>query len=972
MVWRDDTHRAERIENIPFLPVFDRLAPPPSTADLAAAIEAWSKPGEIVVDVAGRGGWVARAAIAEQRRVADLESMSLTRLLADVVLRPPDVRQLEAAAHTIGAAAMADSSVKRAIDSLFASTCPGCGRTVALESLVWETTAGATRATRREYRCATCNEQIGGRDLRHADPEQGDLVLSIAVEPRGAVWATLRKRFPVPPPDHPLPDQLLALHTPRQLVGLQAILERIDGESGPTPITSALRIAFLQTVLVASRLNSSPGRMAAVHISRGSVKAPAGRRWREWNPWSAFEEAVKQVRGFVQNLDSGSTRSSAARVGSDMLALEEGTSNVTVGELSQSSLRRLALHGERVSRSGSPSRIRLLLCQAPLPWTPDRLAAAYHGTAWVLGAGAASALPYEALFGPSLRGSKGVEKAGDALTGASTPADQPGGAATMSAQTASDGSVDREPGRIGPNPETDQLARALARSLAVAAPALAQSGRAVVLLDGSEPEALAAAALGGAAAGYRLVEARLHRGDDASPSVAVFVPPTGVMAPGPRTRANRPLPPLTGGAGDPGTIPGLGVFSAPQKLDEGPFRESAASQVVTETAVELLKARGEPGSFDHLFGDLLVGLDRSGQLARLARHYRPRRPEGQWDAWLNEVAPLAPPEGRFARPSAEPGAAEPRAAATGPAASAPTGAAADPVEQLVGVIRAELTRATNRRIKEIEPGHYWLASDEDRTGTAPPLADRVEWAVFGLLSSARSLPEATVFDRTAGIFPGNEAPDGALLSACLESYSAPESTPQAVICSDRLEARSAGHDSMIATLAELGHALGMRVWIGKRQQTRRINGQPLGTWLDQEEREIHLPLITWAPEGELDRVDCAWYVRHKATFLFEVEWTAMLGEPVLVHHARYAADEKVVRFLVIPPERTELVRFKLGRSALLRKAFADGNWHILKWNHLLSFAARTDPEPSLADLEPYLGLDPAAETMGEQLPLFGG
>jgi hypothetical protein len=469
-------------------------------------------------------------------------------------------------------------------------------------------------------------------------------------------------------------------------------------------------------------------------------------------------------------------------------------------------------------------------------------------------------------------------------------------------------------------------------------------------------------ALGGAAAGYRLVEARIHRGDDTSPSVAVFVPPTGVMAPAARTRANRPLPPVSGGAGDPGTIPGAGVFDPPQRLDEGPFRELAASQVVTETTVELLKARGEPGSFDHLFGDLLVGLDRSGQLARLARHYRPRRPEGRWDAWLNEVVPVGVTED--ARPTL--------AAETGAAETALTTAATDPVEQLVGVIRTELSRTTNRRVKEIEPGQYWLAAAEDRTGTAPPLADRVEWAVFGLLSSARSLPEATVFERTARLFPGNEAPDGALLGACLQSYSAPESTPQTVICSDRLEARSAGHDSMIATLAELGHALGMRVWIGKRQQTRRLGGQPLGSWIDQEEREIHLPLITWAPEGELDRVDCAWYVRHKATFLFEVEWTAMLGEPVLVHHARYAADEKVVRFLVIPPERTELVRFKLDRSALLRKAFAEGNWHILKWNHLLSFAARTEPAPSLADLEPYLGLDPAAETVGEQLPLFEG
>jgi hypothetical protein len=44
----------------------------------------------------------------------------------------------------------------------------------------------------------------------------------------------------------------------------------------------------------------------------------------------------------------------------------------------------------------------------------------------------------------------------------------------------------------------------------------------------------------------------------------------------------------------------------------------------------------------------------------------------------------------------------------------------------------------------------------------------------------------------------------------------------------------------------------------------------------------------------------------------------------------------------------------------------------LKWNHLLTYAARGGAEPSLADLEPFLGLDPVAETVGEQLPLFGG
>ncbi len=187
---------------------------------------------------------------------------------------------------------------------------------------------------------------------------------------------------------------------------------------------------------------------------------------------------------------------------------------------------------------------------------------------------------------------------------------------------------------------------------------------------------------------------------------------------------------------------------------------------------------------------------------------------------------------------------------------------------------------------------------------------------------------------------------------------------------EQLESRTVDHDRVIATLADLGHRLGMRVWIGRRQQGRRVDGRPLATWLDDAELGVHLPLITWAPEGELDRVDCAWYVRRKATFLFEVEWTAILGDPVLVHHARYPIDDKVVRFAVIPPERAELVKFKLARSPLLRKAIEERNWHFLKWNRLAEYAARS--EATLEDMEPYLGLDAAADSVGEQLPLFGG
>ena len=104
--------------------------------------------------------------------------------------------------------------------------------------------------------------------------------------------------------------------------------------------------------------------------------------------------------------------------------------------------------------------------------------------------------------------------------------------------------------------------------------------------------------------------------------------------------------------------------------------------------------------------------------------------------------------------------------------------------------------------------------------------------------------------------------------------------------------------------------------------------------------------------------------------LFEVEWTAMLAEPLLKRHARIPPDETLVRFLVIAPERTELVRHKLARSPLLRAAVKRGNWHVLKANHLREWAA--GDASTLDELEPYLGLDPTVDRTGEQLPLFNG
>lgn len=285
------------------------------------------------------------------------------------------------------------------------------------------------------------------------------------------------------------------------------------------------------------------------------------------------------------------------------------------------------------------------------------------------------------------------------------------------------------------------------------------------------------------------------------------------------------------------------------------------------------------------------------------------------------------------------------------------------------LIRDALAGADCRRLVEIAEDRWWLGDPGDRETAAVPLADRVEWAVYSLLSTAGPLSEGAFLDRIAGLFTGPDLPDEALVSACVESYRSIASTPDRLVTSDNLASRTREHDELIATLVEIGHRLGFACWIGTRQQGRRHGGGRLSDLLDSREM-TGPPSMGRIRAEDLEDVDVIWYVRGRSAIAWEVEWTAMVGETMLRRHARLPLDERLVRILTVLPERADLVRHKLERSPLLRSAVEEGGWHLVKANHLRDWAARD--AVSLSDLEALLGLDPAVERTGDQLPLFGG
>jgi hypothetical protein len=294
---------------------------------------------------------------------------------------------------------------------------------------------------------------------------------------------------------------------------------------------------------------------------------------------------------------------------------------------------------------------------------------------------------------------------------------------------------------------------------------------------------------------------------------------------------------------------------------------------------------------------------------------------------------------------------------------------ADHVERILALVRDALAGADGRRLVQVAEDRWWLGERADREAAAVPLADRVEWAVYSLLSTAGPLSEGAFLDRVAGLFTGPDLPDEALVRACLESYRSRASTPDRLVTSDDVATRTREHGETIATLVDIGHRLGFSCWIGARQQERRYRRGRLYQLLDQREL-TGPPSMGRIRREDLEDVDVIWYVRGRTVIAWEVEWTAMVGETVLRRHARVPVDERLVRILVVLPERAELVRHKLERSPLLRSGLEEGGWHLVKANHVKDWAERESV--SLADLEALLGLDPAVERTGDQLPLFGG
>ncbi|HEX6138856.1 MAG TPA: hypothetical protein VF013_00140, partial [Candidatus Limnocylindria bacterium] len=426
---------------------------------------------------------------------------------------------------------------------------------------------------------------------------------------------------------------------------------------------------------------------------------------------------------------------------------------------------------------------------------------------------------------------------------------------------------------------------------------------------------LLAAAVGGAAAGLELVDV-IHResrrvGDGV---ILHFRKPSAED----RLRAAVQPDPLRLGAQD-------GRLTYPE-----------LAEAIERAALSLLRERGEPAGLTRIAAAVLLDLQRSGLLRRVAAARPSAESGGPSDVEPDEIV-----DARLER--------------AGPAL-------------LASLLREELWSEDHRslvRLGDAEQPQWWLRDPELAES---PLADRVEWATFSILSTAGRVDEAAFLERIYALFPGLEAPDEELVRACLAAYAAVGERGQ-LRTEEELSRRLEEHARVIGLLVDYAHRIGLRAWVSRREQDRPYAGATLLDRLHEDERRVYLPLVVRAPAEVVGAVDALWYRRGRLAFLFEVEWTAMLGEAVLRRGRAVPPEENQARFLVFPAERTELLRLKVERSPWLRAELDRQNWHFLKWQHLEALSA--SEVAGLERLEPVLGLDPLIERGGLQLTMFG-
>jgi hypothetical protein len=265
----------------------------------SAYIEAWTEPGQIVLDPFCQDETILREAIQSGRKVIAVSFNPLTVLAVRGRLtlraepfdyaqgRPqgeawPDSRQLDTGFTRLSESLKAGIRLREHLEALYSTTCPGCQHPTVADYFVWDKEQQVP--VEKGYRCEHC----GSEGLARVDP--ADLETLSRIETRSFhYWYIVDRVAPRGGDSREHAQKLLELYTPRNLYALASLLIKIESLFPELPLQDAFKLLLLACLDSCSNLYSIEDRARPQRLH-----PPA--RFIEPNVWRAFQTAYQEAR----------------------------------------------------------------------------------------------------------------------------------------------------------------------------------------------------------------------------------------------------------------------------------------------------------------------------------------------------------------------------------------------------------------------------------------------------------------------------------------------------------------------------------------------------------------------------------------------------------------------------------------------------------------------------------------------------
>lgn len=221
---------------------------------------------------------------------------------------------------------------------------------------------------------------------------------------------------------------------------------------------------------------------------------------------------------------------------------------------------------------------------------------------------------------------------------------------------------------------------------------------------------------------------------------------------------------------------------------------------------------------------------------------------------------------------------------------------------------------------------WWLKEPGKYLKYDLPLTERVEETVYRELLSKGKVTFTQMWDAVSTKFPNSLTSDSSSIMEALEQYG--RKVPGAGgfwMLKPEYSARESQHNEVLALLADVGKALGFKIWVGKKEQSEHADGLA-GHKKLSEYVTTHLNSITNADNKKvIEQIDLLWIKNNKIAGSFEIEFSTSMTSG-LVRGSN--VDPSVPKYLVIPEEREEQFKRKY-KSPMFAERFQNDNWHVL-------------------------------------------